>query len=588
MSNKGVLVKWTAHHVQDLLRELREFGGDRTDVEVKKAAGGYPRLGETLCAFGNLPNGGLIVLGADEADGFVITGVAAPAKLIQQLASEARDAVVPPVDVEAQAVPVGGRHVVVAEVDGLPLTDRPCRYRKRAYLRQADGDYAMSDQEVAQIELLKATHRPRHDSRVLMGAGINDLDAKLVQSFAAEARASSQRLADLDAGTILVRKSVVEATSGHLTLAGVYGLGTYPTQFEPSLTVTAVAEDPSDPTVRNLDKQVFDGPLPDLLEDAVAWVMRNTRTSVRFGPDGHGYDSREIPAVAVREIIANALVHRDLSEVTIGKDVQIKLTSDRLVVTNPGGLWGVSADQLGQAKSAVNVVLYDMCKLLRTRGGARVIEGEGGGIRAVQQSLRDAGLPTARFIDRGVSFTVILPRHALIAQADREWLADLPGHSELSLVQQQILVAMKHGGTWTNLKVRREFAPMDSTQARALLADLVDRGLAAKTSSGRGTTYAAPDLAGGAIVPPAHAERADPPAAQASFHTEDAIGVSRHADVVMDALRTGHGTLSEIAAATSLTNAQVRYALNGLRRAGLVQLAGSRGKHTSSYLLVTR
>ena len=581
-------MNWTARQVQDLLRELREFGGDRTDVEVKEAAGGYPRLGETLCAFGNLPNGGLIVLGADEADGFAITGVTEPAKLIQQLAAEARDAVVPPVHVEAHVVSVGGRHVVVAEVDGLPLTDRPCRYRKKAYLRQADGDYAMSDQEVAQIELLKATHRPRHDSRVLMGSGINDLDAKLVQSFAAEARASSLRLSDLDATTILARKGVVEATSGHVTLAGVYGLGVYPTQFEPSLTITAVAEDTRDPTVHNLDKQVFDGPLPDLLEDAVAWVMRNTRTSVRFGPDGHGYDSREIPAVAVREIIANALVHRDLSEVTVGKDVLIRLTSDRLVVTNPGGLWGVSADQLGQAKSAVNVVLHDMCKLLRTRGGARAIEDEGGGIRAVQQSLRDAGLPTARFIDRGVSFTVILPRHALIAQSDREWLGDLPGHSELSLVQQQILVAMRHGGTWTNLLVRQEFAPMDSTQARALLADLVDRGLATKTSSGRGTTYAAPDLIGGATATPAHVESTGPAAAQVPFGAEDASGLSRNADVVMDALHMGHRTLGEIAAATSLTDAQVRYALDGLRNAGLVQLVGRQGKRTSSYLLVTR
>ncbi|MDU5965159.1 MAG: ATP-binding protein [Actinomyces sp.] len=483
---------------------------------------------------------------------------------------------------------VGGRHVVVAEVDGLPLADRPCRYRKRAYLRQADGDYAMSDQEVAQIELLKATHRPRHDSQVVEGSGVDDLDADLARSFVEEAGASSRRLAGLDAETVLARKGVVDPTSGDLTLAGVYGLGVYPTQFEPSLTITAVAEDPSDPTVRNLDKQVFDGPLPDLLEDAVAWVMRNTRTSVRFGADGHGYDTREIPAVAVREIIANALVHRDLSPVTIGKDVQIRLTSDRLVVTNPGGLWGVSADQLGQAKSAVNVVLYDMCKLLRTRGGARVIEGEGGGIKAVQQSLRDVGLPTARFIDRGVSFTVILPRHAVIAQVDQEWLGDLPGHGELSPVQQQILVAMRHGGTWTNQLVRQEFAPMDSTQARALLADLVDRGLAARTSSGRGTTYGAPDLIEGAVANPARVESSGPAVAQASSRAEGALGLPRNADVVMDALRGGHGTRGEIAAATSLTDAQVRYALAGLRDAGLVQLVGGQGTRTSSYIVVAR
>ena len=55
---------------------------------------------------------------------------------------------------------------------------------------------------------------------------------------------------------------------------------------------------------------------------------------------GHGVDVTEIPMRAVREIVANALVHRNLDAITDSKRVEIRLLQDRLVVTSPGGLWG--------------------------------------------------------------------------------------------------------------------------------------------------------------------------------------------------------------------------------------------------------
>ena len=82
-----------------------------------------------------------------------------------------------------------------------------------------------------------------------------------------------------------------------------------------------------------------------------------------------------------------ALVHRNLDAATDTKRVEIRIVEDKLVITSPGGLEGVSEHQLGQpdGKSAVNPHLYDISRNLRTSNGARVIEGEGGGIREVQE-----------------------------------------------------------------------------------------------------------------------------------------------------------------------------------------------------------
>jgi len=378
-------------------------------VEVKLASGGIPSLAETLSAFGNMPSGGTVILGVEESAGFAITGVADIASLEAGIAAQARTAVSPPVHTDFDVVDIEGKSVLVVTVTGLPAADKPCRTHGKAYLRQADGDYAMSAQEIAQMVTMQ--DRPRHDAVVMEGSAIDDLDAELTNRFLAESRASSRRLAEHNDGEVLRLRNVARQTG--LTLAGLYAMGSYPQQFAPCLAVTAAAAPIADGQ-RISDLAHLSGPIPDLLEQSVDWVRRNTRTAVAFGADGHGVDQPEIPLVAVRELVANALIHRDLSPWTQSKGVEIRLLPDRLVVTNPGGLWGVSREQLGtpRGKSAVNEFLYDMCRSIRTDSGHRIVEGEGGGIREAIQALRQAGLAEPIFVDTGVSFTAIIYRPA--------------------------------------------------------------------------------------------------------------------------------------------------------------------------------
>ena len=52
---------------------------------------------------------------------------------------------------------------------------------------------------------------------------------------------------------------------------------------------------------------------------------------------------------AVREVLLNALVHRDYSSYTENMPIQLILYSDRMEVHNPGGLYGrLTVDQLGK------------------------------------------------------------------------------------------------------------------------------------------------------------------------------------------------------------------------------------------------
>ena len=66
-----------------LIQDLRAHRGAFTDFEVKRGSGGAPDLAATLCAFGNMPNGGTIVVGLDEARDFEPVGVPDPATISQ-------------------------------------------------------------------------------------------------------------------------------------------------------------------------------------------------------------------------------------------------------------------------------------------------------------------------------------------------------------------------------------------------------------------------------------------------------------------------------------------------------------------------
>ena len=576
---------WSSTSLSELVASLRQRGRDAAEVEVKLAAGGCPRLSETLCAFANMPGGGTIVLGLDESDGFAAVGLADPASIEAGIASQARH-LDPPVQTTFLTATTEGAVILVVTVVGLPLHLRPCRYQGRAYLRQSDGDYPMSDQEVDQ--LMAQRSRPRFDQGPVDYTSTDDLDRDLVASFTATVRANSRRLAQAPDAEIL-RSTRVVWPDGRLTVAGLYALGNRPQQYMPSLSITAAVQLDPRSGGRTRDLVHLDGPLPDLLESAMEWVQRNTRTTIRYGLDGHAYDAGEIPLAAVRELIANALVHRDLSPHTYGKRVEIRLKDDTLVINNPGGLWGLSMEQLGtpQGKSAVNEFLYDLCKFVQTPSRARVIEGEGGGIREVRAALRQANMAPVEFRDSGVSFTALVPRHSLIDPSDWEWIRRHDPENMLTEMQCQIAASMRHGTRWTNALAREEFAPIDSRDALASLQGLVNSGFAQAVGEHRAREYViSPKFRSTDTrdaLPRVTIVRIGDDAEQDQLPllddnpTEFRPGDLERSDQVLEAIRRQALTVQQIAERTDLSVKQARRRLKCLIRAGQARMDGGQG-----------
>ena len=193
--------------------------------------------------------------------------------------------------------------------------------------------------------------------------------------------------------------------------AGLLALGTYPQEYLPQLVVRAADLRDPDPRVRASNITTLDGPIPTLLTAAMAWLRTNLPTAVVESSDGSVRNVPQFPLEALRELVANALVHRDLSAWSEGMAVELRLDEHTLVLTNPGGLYGITVDRLGSdhVTSARNGRLVALCEnVVDPSDGSRVIEALASGLPRVTRSLEDAALPPARYFDVGLRFTVIL------------------------------------------------------------------------------------------------------------------------------------------------------------------------------------
>lgn len=480
---------------------LRAIGGDTWNIEAKSADGGFPgSLDETLSAFANMPEGGLILLGVSENEGGIdVTGVADPKALMEQLGSKARHRLHPPLQLGAVEVhEVEHRNVVACIVPPQDPSLRPFRVGKNgpAFIRSADGDYELSEPEVRVI--LAQMEPPRFDRKPVAGADVDsDLDPRLLEEYLSQQRSRAPRLRGMDRHELLVRTNVIDPESGNPTMAALYALGIHPQQFFPTLSVKARALPGPDetPGVRLRNQREFAGPIPDLLESTVEWIVENIGSTVVFdATTGHGRNVPELPLVALREVVANALVHRDLSPASLTKYVNVVRRPGNVLVTNPGGLWGLTERQLGTTPpSARNPVLYEMCRSITTADGNRVVEASATGIPAIRRALQEAHLSAPRFRDRVISFDAELSSTSLLSADELEWLRSIPQLPHLTIGQRVAIVALHNGREITNGGFRAEFPTMDSVEARRQLQELVRFGLA-KTRGERGSTvYVRPD-----------------------------------------------------------------------------------------------
>jgi len=566
--------------VSRIIDQLRRLGDDNYYYEVKKARGGFPEsLHETISAFANAA-GGTIILGVDENASFATVGLNDPRATRDRFVSLCR-AMSPTIAAPVDIVEINGDAVLAAYIAPIPRERRPCHLAAHppwdsSFVRMADGDRKLSAYEV-QL-LLENRQGARHDSTLVTEATQDDLDPDRLAEFLTRAREQRTPFTGLSDAKVLRLLNVIrEGPDGpRPTLAGLLTFGTYPQQYFPQLNVTVAVFPKTSPAKtgphgeRFLDSRSIDGSIPIIVRDVTSMLKRHMKRRATIS-GLFRVDEWEYPEEVLRELLVNALAHRDYSPSAQGAQIQVELYPDRLVVRNPGGLFGPARVEdlgLGTApSSARNPVLLKVLEYAPLEPGRTVCENRGTGIIRMREVLTDAGMEPPVLRDGIATFTATIPNHALLDEGTTKWLANL---NVLGLTSPQLtaLALARRGETLTNISYRRATGVTDSRTATGHLRELRDRGLLTQDGE-RGQTVYRLDPATGRHVGPSAPDNAPPTRLAAVREYLTATPVSSR----------------EIAERSGLSPEQVRQALARLRRAGEAELVSPRGSRKGLWRL---
>lgn len=316
---------------------------------------------------------------------------------------------------------------------------------------------------------------------------------------------------------------------------------------------------------RFLDNMALEGPIPVMARDTLAAIRQNMSRRALIADAGR-LDIWEYPETALREAVVNALAHRDLSSSARGTQIQVEMYPDRLVIKNPGGLFGpVTTDNLGEEgiSSARNATLIKLLEDVPLPGETRTVcENRGSGIRSMLDALLTAGMSSPQFEDRISSFIVNFPNHTVLSAETPGWITGL-GEQGLT-DSQRVALAMLREEDMPDNRAYRTATGVDSRVATAELQDLVARELAIRTGTRRWAQY-----------------RLSPRLGPRATGTSSLRADRRPA--LLAALADETPSRAELAARTGFSDHTVRRWLTIMREEGIVELVGSTRSMSARY-----
>ncbi|WP_337573279.1 ATP-binding protein [Phascolarctobacterium succinatutens] len=400
----------TSEELLQQLKFIQNMKCETQTLELKSAEKGCPtRLYDSLSSFSNQDNGGIIIFGVDEAQGYKEVGVY-DAQDIQKKINEQCLQMEPIVRPILTVVEKDGKTFAAAEIPGVDLAERPCYYKgkgrlKGSYTRIGDSDEPMTEYEIYSYEAYRKKYQD--DIREVKRASLQALDKTALNKYILLLKGGKPKLAAMDEQSIYELMSITR--NRNVTLSSVLLFGLYPQAYFPQFCITAVVvpgkeigEVDSD-GARFLDNARIEGTIPEILEEAIAFVKRNMRKKTIINPEtGKREDRTDYPVTAIREAILNALVHRDYSIHTEGMPIQVLMFEDRIEIRNPGGIYGrMSIDQLGKVQADTrNPVLALALEVLG------ITENRYSGIPTIRREMKAYNLVPAEFFDERGNFIV--------------------------------------------------------------------------------------------------------------------------------------------------------------------------------------
>ena len=151
--------------------------------------------------------------------------------------------------------------------------------------------------------------------------------------------------------------------------------------------------------------------LDEMLEQTLNFIRRNIATKIIIDDNGKRENVPEYPMKALREAVANALIHRDYSISRESAYIYVQIYNDRIEIINPGDLYGnnrlenLGTDMMLESRNK-NII-----RLLEEKGN--IIENRHTGIATMREEMKKMGMPEPEFQSLRGDFKVIFRKEII-------------------------------------------------------------------------------------------------------------------------------------------------------------------------------
>lgn len=371
--------------------------GETSKVQFKLRVDNPTKIAAEIIAFANY-RGGSIIIGVEDKTGKV---VGLTYEEVQQagrdIGNAATNHVRPTVYLQTEAVNVDGKIVLVVNVDeGI---DKPYKDLSGNIWIKQGGDKRRVVENAEMLALFQESGSFRPDEKSVRRTSIDDIDMMLVNEYLEQYYGKRIDEFGMPAEQLL-RNIQIMTDDGRATLAGLMFFGKHPQMYEPAFVIKAVSFFGNDMGgLEYRDSKDITGTIPRMFDAGMAFLNANLH-SRQAGQSFNSVGKLEISEVALKEILQNALVHRDY---LIQAPIRIMIFDNRVEIVSPGGLpTGVDVESIRFGKTQQrNPLMATFCaKTMDYRG-------LGTGIIRASKEVRDIEFVN----EEGVQFQVVMQRH---------------------------------------------------------------------------------------------------------------------------------------------------------------------------------
>ena len=461
---------WITKAIAYLEKSLGKIPSELNEIDWKiTLSPNNDKLCKHIAAFANLPGGGFLAFGIDDNNGKVLGIAKADTNsIIERLASLCRDGVDPLVSIDHSIETFKGKELLVVYIKESAV--KPVHLKGKtiedSYIRSGGTTRKASRQEIGALMLnsKSPTWEELHASKLL-----NEVEVITLLEY-------DKILELLKKPVPSNLPEIVKWLEEEKMIVDVDGKGYYITNFG------AIA------AAKDLTK--FDG-LSRKVVRLIKYEGKNKAAGSKEYPGTKGYaigfegliqfvkgllpgseviknslrqETSVYPEIALRELIANILIHQDFT--IRGTGPMIEIFEDRIEFTNPGKLLpSKKLDRLIRTTpESRNEILASAFRRYN------ICEERGSGFEKAVMAIELFGLPPLKFEETENSFKVTMysPRK----------FADMSNEERIEACYQHSIIEYYGNGGFNNTSLRKRFGMHDkqAAQVSKLIKDAIDIG----------------------------------------------------------------------------------------------------------------